>query len=55
MKILVINNHGQYNHRIYRSLHYLKIPSELVPNTATIEEIKEKKPLGLDSRRWTFD
>src|SRR5476649_1544051 len=47
MKILVINNHGQYNHRIYRSLHYLKIPSELVPNTTTIEEIKEKDPLGL--------
>jgi GMP synthase (glutamine-hydrolysing) len=47
MKILVINNHGQYNHRIYRSLHYLKIPSELVPNTATIEEIEEKNPLGL--------
>ncbi len=47
MKILVINNYGQYNHRIYRSLHYLKIPSELVPNTTTIEEIKEKEPLGL--------
>ena len=47
MKILVINNHGQYNHRIYRSLHYLKIPSEFVPNTTTIEEIKDKNPLGL--------
>lgn len=47
MKILVINNHGQYNHRIYRSLHYLKIPSEIVPNTTPLEEIVEKKPLGL--------
>jgi GMP synthase (glutamine-hydrolysing) len=47
MKILVINNHGQYNHRIYRSLHYLKIPSEIVPNTTSIKEIKEKEPLGL--------
>jgi GMP synthase (glutamine-hydrolysing) len=47
MKILVINNHGQYNHRIYRSLHYLKIPAEMIPNTTTIEEIKEKKPLGI--------
>jgi len=47
MKILVVNNHGQYNHRIYRSLHYLKIPSEVIPNTTSIEEIKEKNPLGL--------
>ncbi len=47
MKILVVNNHGQYNHRIYRSLHYLKIPSEIVPNTLSKEEIIEKQPLGL--------
>jgi GMP synthase (glutamine-hydrolysing) len=47
MKILVINNHGQYNHRIFRSLHYLKIPSELIPNTTPIEEIIEREPLGL--------
>ena len=32
MNILVVNNHGQYNHRIHRTLHYLKIPSELVSN-----------------------
>jgi len=47
MKILVINNQGQYNHRIFRSLHYLKIPSEIVPNTTSIEDIKKKEPLGL--------
>ena len=47
MKILVINNHGQYNHRIFRSLHYLKIPSEIVPNTTSIKDIKIKEPLGL--------
>lgn len=47
MKILVINNHGQYNHRIYRSLHYLKIPAELIPNTTPIQEINEKNPLGI--------
>ena len=47
MKILVINNHGQYNHRIYRSLNYLKIPSELVPNSTSIKNIKEKEPFGL--------
>lgn len=47
MKILVINNHGQYNHRIFRSLHYLKIPSEILPNTTSVEEIIAKEPLGL--------
>lgn len=47
MTILVINNKGQYNHRIQRSLQYLKIPSELVPNTLTVEEIREKNPIGL--------
>lgn len=45
--ILVINNHGQYNHRIHRTLHYLKIPSELVPNTTSLEDIKAKNPSGL--------
>lgn len=47
MKILVISNHGQYNHRIYRSLYYLKFPAEIVPNTTSIEEINEKEPLGI--------
>lgn len=47
MKILVINNHGQYNHRIHRALHYLKIPSELIPNSTSIDEINEKEPAGL--------
>lgn len=45
--ILVINNHGQYNHRIHRTLHYLKIPSELVPNTTSLKEIEDKEPSGL--------
>lgn len=47
MTILVINNKGQYNHRIQRSLQYLKIPSQLVPNTLSIEEIEAKNPIGL--------
>ena len=47
MTILVINNKGQYNHRIQRSLQYLKIDSQLVPNTLSIEEIEEKNPIGL--------
>ena len=47
MQILVINNKGQYNHRIQRSLQYLKIPSELVSNQLSISEIEEKEPIGL--------
>lgn len=47
MKILVINNHGQYNHRIYRSLRYLKINAEMIPNSTTLEELKEMDPLGI--------
>jgi GMP synthase (glutamine-hydrolysing) len=47
MKIFVINNLGQYNHRIYRSLHYLNIPAEIIPNITTIEEIIDKNPLGV--------
>lgn len=47
MTILVINNKGQYNHRIQRTLQYLKIPSELVSNELSIEEIEDKAPIGL--------
>ena len=47
MTILVINNKGQYNHRIQRSLQYLKIDSQLISNTLSIEEIEEKDPIGL--------
>ncbi len=47
MTILVINNKGQYNHRISRSLQYLKIPSKLVSNTLSIEEIEAENPIGL--------
>lgn len=47
MTILVINNKGQYNHRIARSLQYLKIPSKLVSNNLSIEEIEAENPIGL--------
>lgn len=47
MTILVINNKGQYNHRIARSLQYLKIPVKLVSNTLSIEEIEAENPIGL--------
>ncbi|MGZ7159618.1 MAG: GMP synthase subunit A [Methanobacterium sp.] len=47
MKILVVNNYGQYNHRIHRTLHYLKISSDIIPNTTTLTEIEEKEPAGI--------
>ena len=47
MTIVIIHNKGQYNHRIKRSLQYLKIPCELVSNELTIEEIEAKNPEGL--------
>ena len=47
MTILVINNKGQYNHRIQRSLQYLKIHSKLVSNTLTVEELEAENPIGL--------
>lgn len=47
MKILVVNNYGQYNHRIHRTLHYLNIPSEIIPNSTAISKIEEKEAVGL--------
>lgn len=47
MKILIVNNKGQYNHRIKRALDYLKIPCELISNELSIEEIEAKNPKGL--------
>ena len=46
-QIIVINNRGQYNHRIQRSLKYLNIPSELVDNSLSVDEILAKDPCGL--------
>ncbi|MGL4669662.1 MAG: GMP synthase subunit A [Methanobacteriaceae archaeon] len=47
MKILIINNKGQYNHRIHRTLRYLNIPSEIVSNELSWDELIEKEPIGL--------
>jgi GMP synthase (glutamine-hydrolysing) len=47
MTIIVINNKGQYNHRIQRSLQYLNIPSKLVSNTTSIEDIEAENPIGI--------
>lgn len=45
--ILVIANRGQYNHRIYRTLKYLKADVKLVKNYITISEIEEEDPKGI--------
>jgi GMP synthase (glutamine-hydrolysing) len=47
MTILIVNNKGQYNHRIHRTLKYLNIPSEMVSNELSIDEILAKNPTGL--------
>lgn len=45
--ILIINNHGQYVHRIWRSLNYLGAESGMIPNTTDISKILEKNPAGI--------
>ncbi|WP_455645199.1 GMP synthase subunit A [Methanosphaera sp.] len=47
MSIVVINNLGQYNHRISRTLTYLGIENKLVPNTISLEELENMNPKGL--------
>ncbi|HNX17248.1 MAG TPA: GMP synthase subunit A [Methanoregula sp.] len=42
LPICVVNNYGQFNHLIHRTLRDLDIEVELVPNTTPKEEIKSK-------------
>ncbi|WP_456472708.1 GMP synthase subunit A [Methanocaldococcus sp.] len=39
--IYIINNGGQYVHRIYRSLKYLNVESKIVPNDVSLEDLKD--------------
>jgi len=39
--ILIINNGGQYVHRIHRSLRYLGVISKMVPNTIPLSDIEK--------------
>ncbi len=41
--IVILNNGGQYVHRIHRSLKYIGVPSKIIPNNTTLEEIEENK------------
>jgi GMP synthase (glutamine-hydrolysing) len=47
MKILVIANRGQYNHRIYRTLKYLGADAKLVQNTISASEVEAEEPDGI--------
>lgn len=47
MSIVIINNFGQYNHRISRTLTYLKIENKLVSNETSLEDIKSMNPEGI--------
>ncbi len=46
VEILVLDNHGQYTHRIYRTLRYLNVKAKIVPNTISVEEIIDIGPIG---------
>lgn len=45
--IIIINNLGQYNHRISRTLTYLGIENKLIPNTTSYEDIMTLNPDGI--------
>ncbi|KXS43659.1 MAG: GMP synthase (glutamine-hydrolysing) [Methanolobus sp. T82-4] len=47
LKILVINNYGQFCHLIHRSVRDLDMDTKIVPNTTPIEEILDEEPDGL--------
>lgn len=45
--ILIMDNGGQYVHRIWRTLRYLGVGARVIPNTMSLEEIKAMKPKGI--------
>ncbi len=45
--ILIMDNGGQYVHRIWRTLRYLGVEARIVPNTTPLEEIKAMGPKGI--------
>ncbi len=47
MSIVIINNFGQYNHRISRTLKYLDIENKLIPNNTSLEEVQAMDPKGI--------
>lgn len=47
VKIIVINNYGQFCHLIHRAVRDLDQEVELMKNTSSVEEILSKEPDGL--------
>jgi len=47
MRILVVDNGGQWTHREWRVLKYLKVETSIVPNDTPFEEIQEVDALVL--------
>ena len=47
MSIVIINNFGQYNHRISRTLTYLGIENKLISNETSLEDLKAMNPEGI--------
>lgn len=47
MRIWVVDNGGQWTHREWRVLRYLKQDTKMVPNTTTLEEIQAAELDGL--------
>lgn len=45
--IVIINNGGQYVHRIWRSLREIGVDSEMIPNKATVDDVLTREPKGL--------
>lgn len=45
--IVIVDYHGQYVHRIWRSLDYLGVESKIVSNTTSASEISKMNPEGI--------
>ncbi len=45
--IAIIENHGQYTHRIWRTLREIGVKAEIIENTTPVSEIKNRKPAGI--------
>jgi len=47
LKILVVNNYGQYCHLIFRTLRDLGVETKIVRNDLTVEELEALEPDGV--------
>ncbi|MFZ2498325.1 MAG: GMP synthase subunit A [Methanosarcina sp.] len=47
LKILVVNNYGQFCHLIHRAVRDLDMDTKIIPNTMPIEDILAEEPDGL--------